>query len=85
MAPSMITRVAARYINRVEIPLSIFGQFEDFFTGGPRVPKNVPQEVSDFLSRVVVHEPEIDASMIITQALEPINSADDTLPVTGTR
>lgn len=81
MAPSIITRVAARYINRLEIPLSIFGQFEDFFTSGPQVPKNVPQEVSEFLSRVVVHEPEIDASMIITQALEPINSVNGTVPV----
>ena len=81
MASTVVTRVAARYINRLEIPLSELGQFEDFLTGGPQVPKNVPQQVSEFLSRVVVHEPETGASMIITQALEPINTANDTVPV----
>ncbi len=80
-APTVITRVAVRYINRVEIPLSAFGQFEDFLTAGPNVPEPLPQGVAEFLSRVVVHEPATGAAVIITQALEPENPTNRTAPV----
>lgn len=79
--PSSIARVAVRYINRVEIPLAALGNFEDFLTGGPNVPEDLPQGVAEFLSRVVIRDPETDAAIIITQALEPENAANGTLPV----
>jgi len=69
-----IVRVALRYINKFEIPLisqpSI--KLSDFLAAAPIVPKGIPQGVSSFLSRVVVHDPETDADAIITQAFEQI-------------
>jgi uncharacterized protein (TIGR04255 family) len=66
-----ITRVALRYINKMEIPLSS-KDFSEYLTASPIVPEGLPQGVSSFLTRVVIHEPEIDASAIITQALEQV-------------
>ncbi|MEW5816558.1 MAG: TIGR04255 family protein, partial [Spirochaetota bacterium] len=66
-----ITRVALRYINRMEFPLPI-RDFSDYLTAAPIVPAGLPQGVSSFLTRVVIHEPEIDAAAIITQALEQV-------------
>ena len=67
----VITRVALRYINKMEIPLPI-KDFSDYLTAAPNVPEGLPQGVSSFLTRVVIHEPSIDAAAIITQALDQI-------------
>jgi len=66
-----IIRVALRYINKMELPLPI-KDFSDYLTAAPIVPAGLPQGVSSFLSRVIIHEPEIGAAGIITQALEQI-------------
>lgn len=66
-----IIRVALRYINKMEIPLPL-RDFSDYLTAAPIVPTDLPQGVSSFLTRLVIHEPEIDASAIITQAMEQI-------------
>jgi uncharacterized protein (TIGR04255 family) len=69
-----IIRVALRFINKIDILL--FSQtaldFDDYLTAGPIVPKELPQGISSFLTRVVIHDPEIDAAAIITQAFEQI-------------
>jgi len=66
-----ITRVALRYINKMEFPLPV-KNFGDYLTAPPTVPADLPQGVSSFLTRVVIHEPDINAAGIITQALEQI-------------
>ena len=68
---SEITRVALRYINKMEIPLSN-RDFSEYLTASPIVPAGLPQGVSSFLTRVVIHELSIDAAAIITQALEQV-------------
>lgn len=66
-----ITRVALRYINKMEIPRSSM-DFSEYLIAAPIVPEGLPQGVSSFLTRVVIHEPTIDAAAIITQALEQV-------------
>lgn len=70
-SPESIIRVALRYINNLNISLPI-RDFEDYLTAPPTVPNVLPQGVSSFLMRVVIHEPSLGANAIITQALEPI-------------
>ena len=70
-SPELIIRVALRYINNLNIPLPI-RDFSDFLTAPPPVPEGLPQGVSSFLTRVVIHEPTIGANGIITQALEQV-------------
>ncbi len=67
--PERVTRVAVRYINHMSIPLPI-EDFGDYMTGPPPVPQALPQGVSSFLTRVVIHEPSFDGVAIITQVLE---------------
>jgi uncharacterized protein (TIGR04255 family) len=69
--PDLVTRVALRYINNLNIPMPI-ADFGDYLTVPPRVPERLPQGVSSFLTRVVIHEPSIDANAVITQALESV-------------
>ena len=69
--PDSITRVALRYINNLNIPLPI-RDFDAYLTAPPIVPEGLPQGVSSFLTRVVIHEPSIGANAIITQALEQV-------------
>ena len=66
-----IIRVALRYINKMEFPLPI-KDFGDYLTAPPTVPASLPQGVSRFLTRIALHEPEIGATGIITQASEQI-------------
>jgi uncharacterized protein (TIGR04255 family) len=69
-----IVRVAVRYINRFNIPLfpQPLGDFNEYLTAAPIVPEGLPQGVSSFLSRIVIHDPATDADAIITQAFEQI-------------
>jgi len=64
-----IIRVAVRYINRFNVPLPI-KDFNEYLTAAPTVPPELPQGVMSFLSRVVIADPEIDATVTITQVLE---------------
>lgn len=70
-SPYLMTRVALRYINNLNIPMPI-RDFSEFLTAPPPVPEGLPQGVSSFLTRVFIHEPAIGANAIITQALEQV-------------
>lgn len=64
----MITRIAVRYINRIVIPAPVV-QLSDYLTTPPDVPKDFEyQNVNNFLSRVTVGIPDLNASALITQA-----------------
>jgi uncharacterized protein (TIGR04255 family) len=75
VAPEQITRIALRYVNQMLIPGPIIN-FDDYLAVGPRVPENLPQQVSSFVTRIVIHDPQIKASAIITQAFEKIIEPD---------
>lgn len=77
-SPEFITRVAVRYINNLNIPMPI-KDFDDYLTAPPTVPEGLPQGVSSFLTRTVIHEPSFGANAIITQVLEQLGT--DVAPV----
>ncbi len=68
-SPELVTRIAVRYINQLNIPLPI-DDLARYLTVPPRVPANVPQEISTFFSRVVVHDLEQDIAANIIQVLQ---------------
>jgi uncharacterized protein (TIGR04255 family) len=70
-SPELITRVALRYINNLNIPMPI-EDYGDFLTAPPIVPEELPQEVSSFLNRVQINEPSLKVFGIIIQALDQI-------------
>jgi uncharacterized protein (TIGR04255 family) len=67
--PQVITRLAVRYINRIPLPPGPFS-FEEYLRGAPVVPPELPQNVSGFLTRITIHDPEMMIGAHIAQALE---------------
>jgi uncharacterized protein (TIGR04255 family) len=67
--PKTVTRVALRYLNRLELPFREGDDFHRFLVAPPELPVGSPQRVSGFLSRVIAID-EMGASAIITQKLE---------------
>jgi uncharacterized protein (TIGR04255 family) len=65
-----VNRLAVRYVNAIEVPLA-GGDFDEYLTAGPRIPNDLPQQLTSFLLRVVIPFTDVNAHAIITQALEP--------------
>lgn len=74
--PEAITRIALRYINRINIAGPQI-DFDDYLTAGPQVPEGLSQAVSGFLHKTTIHEPENDNYVHVTQALETSSSIAD--------
>jgi uncharacterized protein (TIGR04255 family) len=64
-----ITRIALRYINVIRFP-SLPVNLDDYLPAAPKVPENLPQVVSGFVSRVVISIPEDQLMAVVTQASE---------------
>lgn len=71
-SPEMITRVAARYINHLQLPLSVT-DFGIYLAAPPRVPGQLLHFVNSFLSRTVIIDSLTGAAANIGQALESIS------------
>lgn len=69
--PIMISRMATRFINALELPLPI-KQYEDYLTAPPTIPSTLSLDISSFISRVVVPNDEIEATGIITLGMESL-------------
>ena len=67
--PEVITRLAVRYINRIELPSDPF-TFEEYLRAAPIVPPELPQDVSSFLTRVTILDREKNLAAHVAQALE---------------
>lgn len=79
-APLAVTRVGTRYINRLELPLPML-DFDQYLMRAPQVPNGIPEVVSEYLSRVVAYESQLDASIVVTQALESVPPGSNILPM----
>lgn len=79
-SPEIITRVALRYINNLNIPMPII-DFGDYLAAPPVLPEGLPQGLNSFLIRLNIHVPELEANAIITQALEPMPVEPTKIPV----
>ncbi len=69
-SPEFITRVAARYINHLNVP-SPTKDFSQYLNAPPTIPPDLPKDMNSFLTRIVIHEPKLKVAANITQALEP--------------
>src|ERR1700722_817051 len=49
--PEAVTRVALRYINRIDIPEARF-ELSDYFQLYPEIPKKIPQDISTFFMQL---------------------------------
>ena len=67
--PKVVTRLAVRYINRIELPAGA-ETFEAYLRAAPIVPPQLPQYISSFLTRVTIHDPKTNIDAHVAQALE---------------
>ena len=68
--PKQIIRTALRYINRIEVPLPM-RDFKDYILTVPEIAGGLPQGLAKYLMQLVIPVPEIPATAIITEAMEP--------------
>jgi uncharacterized protein (TIGR04255 family) len=68
--PIAVTRLAARYINRLRLPLPMV-DLREYLTEPPRIPTGLPQTLRTYLTRLVVHDSIRNHSAIVTQSFEP--------------
>lgn len=69
--PERVTRLALRYINRIEIPLPI-RDLKDYILTTPEMAPELPQSLDSFFMRLVVRDPNSQAIAIITLTMEQI-------------
>ncbi len=70
--PINVTRIALRYINRIEIPLPI-KDFKEYFLTVPEVAPGVPQGLSGLFMQLVIPKEEIGSTAIITMTYDKVD------------
>jgi len=68
--PKKVTRIALRYINRIEVPLPI-KDFKEYILTNPEIAPKLSQFIDHFFMQVILPNPEIQAKAVITQTMEP--------------
>ena len=79
VAPGKVVRLAARYINRIEISLPI-SDFKDYILTVPEIAPEVPQGITEFFFRVIIPKPEIEAIAIINATMQSPTENGKVLP-----
>lgn len=64
--PINVTRIAIRYINRIEIPLPI-DNLKEYLRTAPEIAPDAPQGMSEFFMRLVLPDPLTGCTAIVTQ------------------
>ncbi|MCP5005758.1 MAG: TIGR04255 family protein [Planctomycetes bacterium] len=67
--PVRITRIALRYINRIEVPLPM-NDFKEYVLTTPEVAPKLPQALNHFFMRLEIPNPDLPAIALITQTME---------------
>lgn len=79
--PQSITRVATRFINRLELPMQPGEDFSEYLVKPPEVPDELPQAVAGFSQRVVLVNRELNARANVIQSLQEGFPSSDKVPV----
>jgi uncharacterized protein (TIGR04255 family) len=66
--PRKVSRVAVRYINRIEIPEPVV-DLKRYFRTSPEISPELPQEMSGFFMQVRIPQSDMDAIAVINQTL----------------
>jgi len=71
--PEAVSRLALRYINHISLPNEPV-DLDDYLLAAPPIPKDLPQYIGPFQTRVTIHDPEGGCAANVTQAFEPGSS-----------
>jgi len=70
--PSTVLRLGVRYINRVLLPDTEKVDLDTVLTAGPKIPPTLPQDLTQFVTRVVI---PLAADGIVLTVLQSLESA----------
>lgn len=70
LLPKRVTRVATRFINNLQLPMTLGESYQNYLHKLVDVPDEAPQAVASFLQRFHLIDIESDASVILTLALD---------------
>jgi len=73
--PKRVTRVAVRYINRLDIPLPV-RSFGDYLRTLPEVSPDLPQGVSSYFMQIQIPQEDLGALLMLTEAIVPPKKPD---------
>lgn len=76
--PLKITRIALRYINRIDIPLP-FENFKEYILTIPEIACDLPQGLSNFFMQLNIPNIKINATAVINETMKEITK-DNKLP-----
>ena len=68
IGPGTVTRIATRYINNLRLPFT--PELSDFLLLAPSIPQGLPEALSSFLQRYVLHDAATQTTSIVTEGLE---------------
>jgi uncharacterized protein (TIGR04255 family) len=68
--PEGITRIALRYINQISID-ERYLDFEDYLTASPSVPKELPQNIGQFLYQTTIVDNQNEIQVNVAQVFQP--------------
>jgi uncharacterized protein (TIGR04255 family) len=76
--PKTVQRVAVRYINRLDLPIDSSGflDFKDYLQTVPEVSPALSQGLSDYFMQLQIPQEDLQASLIINEAMLPPLSQD---------
>jgi uncharacterized protein (TIGR04255 family) len=78
--PAGITRIATRFINRVDLPIDGL-DFDEYLAAPPKIPAGLPNVLVEFLVRLVIPQREAGSNVVLTQALESVNPDNKSVSV----
>ena len=68
--PEAITKVALRYVNRLDLPLP-FKDFKEYILTVPEVAPELPQELSGFFMQLQIPQADLEAVAVLNVAMTP--------------
>jgi uncharacterized protein (TIGR04255 family) len=73
--PENITRLAVRYINRLDLPLPV-ADLKDYLRPVPKIAPGLPQSLSGYFMQLQIPQEDIKGVLILNEALVPPPSPD---------
>lgn len=77
LKPINITRIALRYINKIDLSLP-FDKFQDYILNMPPIPYNLPQSFRNFFMQIDVPCDDEGTNVVLTETIE--QAINDKLP-----
>ncbi|MBD1929795.1 TIGR04255 family protein [Trichocoleus sp. FACHB-90] len=73
--PKIISRVAVRYINKLDLPLPV-NDFKDYLRTVPEISPDLPQGLSDYFMQVKIPQKDLNGMLVLNEAIIPVQRDD---------